>query len=574
MRYLLSFSSAVSSRDMQGNYRSSTNFVRSNCVVMDVDNDHSDDPAEWITPESLEEEYADIRFAITFSRHHMKQKEGKGPRPRMHVYFEISEYTDAEKYAALKRNIRAVYPFYDDNALDAGRFIYGSVSKQVVWHDGPDTIESLVTSDEIEVVIPEGSRNRTMFRWAVRSMKRYGNNDDSKKRFYREAEKCNPPLSDAELGKIWWSAGKYYEKIRRQPDYVRPEEYNGKALPRWEEPIPFGRYTMAPFPIDTLPEEVAAYASAVAESTQTPVDMAGTVALSMLSVCLQGKYCIRGKSDWTEPLNTYALAIAMPSERKSAVLHLMLRPLNVYETQYNQRNAARVESSKMRRRILERKQKAIEDQISKGKAEQEEADKIAQELADFEEEQPLQLYVDDITTEKLVSVISANHGRAALISSEGGIFDTLAGIYTKNVNIDVMLKGYSGDPIRVDRMDGLHGVDQRRMEWHQYYGQHSLERCDHLLLGRMDKHFHRREYGVDEFQHLDQRYLERHLHHSQYCIQRNQNDYFRCMDFHQDRRGNGVEQLHHLDWRRMGRDQRQGHIRVERRDLVLRHHME
>ena len=66
----------------------------------------------------------------------------------------------------------------------------------------------------------------------------------------------------------------------------------------------------------------------------------------------------------------------------------------------------------MRRRILERKQKAIEDQISKGKAEQEEADKIAQELADFEEEQPLQLYVDDITTEKLVSVISTNHGRA------------------------------------------------------------------------------------------------------------------------------------------------------------------
>ena len=184
-----------------------------------------------------------------------------------------------------------------------------------------------------------------MFRWAVRSMKRYGNNDDSKKRFYREAEKCNPPLSDAELGKIWWSAGKYYEKIRSQPDYVSPEEYNGEAPPRWEEPIPFGRYTVAPFPIDALPEEVAAYASAVAESTQTPVDMAGTVALSMLSVCLQGKYCIRGKSDWTEPLNTYALAIAMPSERKSAVLHLMLRPLNVYETQYNQRNAARVESS-------------------------------------------------------------------------------------------------------------------------------------------------------------------------------------------------------------------------------------
>ena len=438
--------------EYKGGYRGTDNFLRSNCVVMDVDNDHSDDPAEWITPESLAEEYGDIRYAITFSRHHMKKKEGKSARPRFHVYFEVSVFKDAERYAALKRNIRAVYPFYDDNALDAGRFIYGSISKEAVWHDGKETIESLVTADEIEVAIPEGSRNRTMFRWAVRSMKRYGNNEESKKQFYREAEKCTPPLDDNELGKIWWSAGKYYEKIKSQPDYVSPEESNGGAPPKWEDPIPFGRYTMEQFPVDALPDEISEYVSAVAESTQTPIDMAGAVALSILSVCLQGKYCIQGKADWIEPLNTYSLVIAMPSERKSAVQHLMLKPLNVFETQYNQRNAAHVESSRMQKRILERRQKALEDAIAKGKAEPEEMEKIAQEIADFEEEQPLQLYVDDITTEKLVSVISSNHGRAALISSEGGIFDTLAGIYTKNVNIDVMLKGYSGDPIRVDRI--------------------------------------------------------------------------------------------------------------------------
>ena len=77
---------------------------------------------------------------------------------------------------------------------------------------------------------------------------------------------------------------------------------------------------------------------------------------------------------------------------------------------------------------------------------------IAQEIAEYQEEKPLHLYVDDITTEKLASVMSANKGRAALVSSEGGIFDTLAGIYTKTVNIDVFLKGYSGDTIRVDRI--------------------------------------------------------------------------------------------------------------------------
>ena len=96
--------------------------------------------------------------------------------------------------------------------------------------------------------------------------------------------------------------------------------------------------------------------------------MAGTVALSILSVCLQGKYRIQGKADWLEPLNTYAFVIATPSERKSAVLNMMLRPLNSYELQYNQRNAAAMESSKMRRRVLERRQKAIEEQVAKGKA--------------------------------------------------------------------------------------------------------------------------------------------------------------------------------------------------------------
>ena len=60
--------------------------------------------------------------------------------------------------------------------------------------------------------------------------------------------------------------------------------------------------------------------------------------------------------------------------------------------------------------------------------------------------------LSDITTEKLTSVLAGNDGRAAILSTEGGIFDTLAGAYSKTVNIDVMLKGYSGDSIRVDRI--------------------------------------------------------------------------------------------------------------------------
>ena len=221
---------------------------------------------------------------------------------------------------------------------------------------------------------------------------------------------------------------------------------------KWEEPIPFGRHTYSPFPVDALPPEIRNYVSAISESVQTPVDMAGCASLSVIATSMQGKYRIKGKADWIEPLNIYITEIAPPSERKSAIQHAMVRPVSDYENEYNKVNAPAVETSRSHRRILEKKQKTIEDQFAKGKAEKEEVDRIAMEITSYEERKPLRLFADDITPEKLASVLAENDGRMALLSSEAGIFDTLAGAYSKSVNIDVILKSYSGDQIRVDRI--------------------------------------------------------------------------------------------------------------------------
>lgn len=63
--------------EYRNGYRRNSNFVVSDCAVMDCDNDASDDPEDWITPEALIEELDDVPFAVTFSRHHMKSKNGK-----------------------------------------------------------------------------------------------------------------------------------------------------------------------------------------------------------------------------------------------------------------------------------------------------------------------------------------------------------------------------------------------------------------------------------------------------------------------------------------------------------------
>jgi len=190
--------------EYKGNYRSNDNFLNSDTVVMDLDNDHSDDPEDWITAEKLDGLMPDISYALVPSRHHMVSKDGAAPRPKYHVYFPINTLTDKDDYSALKRGIRKEYPFFDGNALDAARFVYGSSAGDVIWHEGWVNIDEDVEPDaedgggEQDAAprgpIPAGSRNNTLSRFAGRIIKRYGDTDRAHGIFMDEATRCDPPL--------------------------------------------------------------------------------------------------------------------------------------------------------------------------------------------------------------------------------------------------------------------------------------------------------------------------------------------------------------------------------------------
>ena len=222
---------------------------------------------------------------------------------------------------------------------------------------------------------------------------------------------------------------------------------------QWEPPIPLSDVKVPSFPIDALPSMVRPYVEAVAEATQTPVDMAGTAALAIMASCMQGKYRVQVKADWTEPTNLFSLIIAEPAERKSAIVNLMTKPLRLFENEYNNKHAALIEKNNMKKRILEKKQREIEDKMARGEADENELDAIAEEISRYKELAPIQLFLDDVTPEKLISVLSVQDGIASIISAEGGIFDQLSGgMYSPKVNIDVFLKAHAGDSIRIDRI--------------------------------------------------------------------------------------------------------------------------
>jgi putative DNA primase/helicase len=218
--------------EYKNNYRSADNFVKSVVTVMDCDNDHSENPDEWVTPEKIDGMLPDVSYAIAPSRNHMKKKDDKTARPRFHVYFLINPCKDAIDYVRIKRRIQKAFPFFDGNALDVVRFIFGADCDEVVWHDGWETIEEElpVFKDEAETTgyssIPEGKRNNTLSRFAGRVVKRYGATEKAQQIFLDEAKKCDPPMEADELTTIWSSAVKFAKKAESQEGYVAPNDFN------------------------------------------------------------------------------------------------------------------------------------------------------------------------------------------------------------------------------------------------------------------------------------------------------------------------------------------------------------
>lgn len=229
----------------QNNTRSTTNFLQSDVVVMDIDNDHTENPDEWVTAEMLEELFDDYQFALATSRNHMLIKGTKAPRPKFHIYFPIESITDSQVYVALKEELVNRYGFFDDNAKDAARFFFGNPQAEVVWHDSWLTIDDILSNGSVDEEedfdadfykpptgsITQGSRNNTMSVFAAKILKRLGVTQEARAGFDEQAEKCEPPLDKAELDTIWGSAVRFYNKtIKSSEGYVSPEQFNRETL--------------------------------------------------------------------------------------------------------------------------------------------------------------------------------------------------------------------------------------------------------------------------------------------------------------------------------------------------------
>jgi hypothetical protein len=222
----------------------------------------------------------------------------------------------------------------------------------------------------------------------------------------------------------------------------------------WHEVIPLEDWVLPEIP--TLrPEWLENMVQAVAEATETPRDLAALMMLGTAAAAVQGKFLVQATPGYFEPLNIWVCPALDSGNRKTAVLNHAVRPLQNFESEEFKKLQPEIVAAKSKRATVE----AQIDSLRRKRCAPEDIDTRITEVKDLEAKLPtvphsLQIWTQDTTPEKLGVTMAENDERLAIVSDEGGIFETLGGRYSGGVsNLDLCLKAHAGSPSKVDRIN-------------------------------------------------------------------------------------------------------------------------
>ena len=223
----------------------------------------------------------------------------------------------------------------------------------------------------------------------------------------------------------------------------------------WEKPVSLKESRAPELKPDLLPGILGEITRAVSIATETPLELAAGLILPVLGTACQGKFIVQVKRGYTEPINLWIIVALDPANRKSSVLIKMTKPLSEWERQKRKEFEPIIREAKS---VWQNQQARLKSLRGKyGKAKPDELKGIEAEILEIENEivevpnQP-QVWSQDVTTERLGSLMAGHDERMSILSAEGGIFDIIGGRYSNGIpNLDLYLQSHSGDPVKVDR---------------------------------------------------------------------------------------------------------------------------
>ncbi|KXW57530.1 hypothetical protein FEMY_19540 [Ferrovum myxofaciens] len=242
--------------------------------------------------------------------------------------------------------------------------------------------------------------------------------------------------------------------------HVEPVPDDWTAAPaenvtEWQAPISLEASYLPPWPDAVFPDVVQEFVNALSASTETPQELPALMVLAAISAAAQGKFRVRVKSDYFEPVNVWPCCALIPGSRKTAVQNAATAPLTIWEGWQREILEPKIKRAKSEHATITEQVGHLRKQAAKlGGAEFE---KLKDQIANLEAKLPEipkvpQVWAQDVTPENLGTLMGDNSERMAVLSDEAGIFDTLAGRYSGGIpNLDLFLQGHAGSPVRVNR---------------------------------------------------------------------------------------------------------------------------
>ena len=216
----------------------------------------------------------------------------------------------------------------------------------------------------------------------------------------------------------------------------------------WPDLIAFDDPELLRLDSDILPDGIREMVKQVSYSTETPPEMALTVALGALATATMRKWDIEVEADFRQPLNLYLCCVMPPGNRKSAVFRRMFAPIHERENEIRQAAESEFMRSSSDHEIWEKQCADLKTRISKAVGD--DATDMRRELDNLLGNAPEvihkpQLVSDDVTPESVCSLLGQNRERLGIASAEPEIFDLILGRYSKGPNLGLWLKGHDGD---------------------------------------------------------------------------------------------------------------------------------
>ena len=252
----------------------------------------------------------------------------------------------------------------------------------------------------------------------------------------------------------WLAAGGTREELERLAETA--PIWTPAANQSWPEIESFDVLALPDFPVHVLPDVLRRWVEAESHATQTPADLAGLLALAVCSACIARRVVVEARAGWREPVNLFVAVLLEPGNRKSAVFSDAVQPLGELEAELIEAARPQVARAQSERRQGDARLRRLEKRaVEQGDAEaRHDAHELAAELSQQLEPVLPRLIVDDATSEKLGVMLAEQDGRIASMSPEGGVFDLMAGLYSKSgiPQFSVYLMGHSGDDLVTDRI--------------------------------------------------------------------------------------------------------------------------